>query len=53
MQNQRNLILAIVLTGLVLFGWEMAMSHFYPKPTKPVPTATATVAADGSPAKPK
>lgn len=52
MQNQRNLILAIVLTGLVLFGWEMAMSHFYPKPAKPVPTATATAAAGGASTKP-
>ena len=57
MNNQRNLILAVVLTGLVLFGWDAALRWFYPgygKP-KPVATATATPAAEsgsGSSAKP-
>ena len=30
MQNQRNVILAVVLTGLLLLGWEGAMRWFYP-----------------------
>jgi len=50
--NQRNLILAIVLTGLVLFGWDAAVRHFYPQPEKPVPVATATAGADGHAVKP-
>ena len=41
MKNQRNLILAVVLTGLILFGWDAAMRYFYPKPVKPAATAAA------------
>lgn len=50
MENQRNLILAIVLTGLVLFGWDMAMRHFYPQQDRPPvsASASATGAADGA-----
>jgi YidC/Oxa1 family membrane protein insertase len=44
-QNQRNLILAIVLTGLVLFGWDAAVRHFYPQRHKPVATASAPAAS--------
>jgi len=51
--NQRNLILAVVLTGLVLFGWDAALRWFYPDygKSKPVATATAsaTAAAEASP----
>ena len=32
MDNQRNLIVAVVLVALLLFGWEAGMSHFYPQP---------------------
>ena len=32
MDNQRNIILAVVLCGLMLLGWELAMSQFYPQP---------------------
>ena len=49
MNNQRNLILAIVLTGLLLFGWDSAVRYFYPhanQPTKTAgPAATATPSA--------
>ena len=31
MDNQRNLILAVLLSGLLLFGWDAAMSYFYPQ----------------------
>ena len=34
MDNQRNLILAIVLSALVLFGWQFAGDRFFP-PAKP------------------
>ncbi|WP_128891142.1 membrane protein insertase YidC [Erythrobacter sp. HKB08] len=32
MQNQRNLLLAVVLCGLLLIGWDMAIRYFYPQP---------------------
>lgn len=42
MQNQRNVIMAVVLTGLLLIGWEAAMRWFYPEPAvKPQAAATA------------
>lgn len=43
MENQRNLLLAVVLCGLLLVGWEAGMSYFYPKPA--VVESTAQVAA--------
>ena len=39
MNNQRNLILAIVLTGLLLFGWDTGVRFFYPHANQPVKTA--------------
>ena len=30
MKNQQNVIQALLLMGLVLFGWDFAMQHFYP-----------------------
>ena len=36
MENQRNLILAVVLCALLLFGWDSAISYFYPHANKPV-----------------
>ncbi|MFA9200593.1 MAG: membrane protein insertase YidC [Cypionkella sp.] len=44
MDNQRNLLLAVVLCGLLLFGWDAAMTYFYPQPKEPV----RAVAAEGS-----
>ncbi len=32
MDNQRNIILAVVLTGLLLLGWDAAVRWFYPAP---------------------
>ncbi|MBF9150371.1 membrane protein insertase YidC [Novosphingobium jiangmenense] len=52
MQNQRNVIMAVILTGLLLIGWEAAMRWFYPEPAvKPQAVATAPATTDGS--KPK
>ncbi len=48
MDNQRNIILAVLLTGLVLFGWDAAIKHFYPEANKPRPVASASA----DPAKP-
>lgn len=50
MQNQRNIILAVLLTGLLLFGWDAGVRYFYPQANKPKVAATAT--PSGSPAAP-
>ena len=34
-QNQRNLILAVVLSALLLFGWDAGVRYFYPNAGKP------------------
>gem|GEM_PF-6928854 len=31
MDNQRNLLLAVVLSGLLIFGWQFAVQTFYPE----------------------
>jgi YidC/Oxa1 family membrane protein insertase len=41
LDNQRNLILAVVLTGLLLLGWDAGVRYFYPQPTKSAATAPA------------
>ena len=46
MDNQRNLILAVVLTGLILFGWDAGMRYLYPEANKP--KAEVSAAADPS-----
>lgn len=49
MQNQRNVIMAVILTGLLLIGWEAAMRWFYPAPpTKPQAAATAPASTDAA-----
>jgi len=35
LENQRNIILAVLLTAFVLFGWEAGMGYFYPQPDTP------------------
>ena len=40
-QNQRNIILAVLLTGLVLFGWDAGIKYFYPNANKPKAVASA------------
>ena len=45
MDNQRNLILAVVLSALLFFGWDAGMRYFYPQPVKPVATATTAAPA--------
>jgi YidC/Oxa1 family membrane protein insertase len=43
--NNRNLILAVVLSIVLFFGWEFAMSRLYPEPKHPVaPVAEQTTA---------
>ena len=53
MNNQRNIIMAVVLTALILFGWDAAMRHFYPQADKPKPVAAASASAEvAAPSKP-
>ncbi|MDP3906675.1 membrane protein insertase YidC [Novosphingobium sp.] len=43
--NQRNLILAVVLTALILFGWDAALRYIYPNADKAQPVAEAPAGA--------
>ena len=43
--NQRNLILAVVLTALILFGWDAALRYMYPNADKAQPVAEASAGA--------
>lgn len=45
MDNQRNLILAAVLSIILLIGWQFVMDTFYPQPVTPPETASSTAAA--------
>jgi YidC/Oxa1 family membrane protein insertase len=50
--NQRNLILAVLLTILLIFGWDTGMRYMYPEANKPKPVATQAApdpAASGKP----
>ena len=40
--NQRNMMIALVLTALMLFGWDAATRYFYPQADKPVAAAAAS-----------
>lgn len=52
--NSRNMILALGLTALLLFGWDAAVRFFYPQANKPAPAPAASTAAPtaAAPAKP-
>ncbi|MEI6642716.1 MAG: membrane protein insertase YidC [Novosphingobium sp.] len=53
MENQRNVILAMVLMALMLVGWDMGMRYYYPPVPKPVaggPAAAGSPSAPGAPA---
>ncbi len=41
-QNQRNMILAVLLTALILFGWDAGMRYLYPNADKAKPAAAAS-----------
>ncbi|MFC3099146.1 membrane protein insertase YidC [Alteraurantiacibacter palmitatis] len=44
MQNQRNIILAVVLSLALILGWDLVMTRFFPPQVEaPVQTATQTV----------
>ncbi len=42
MDNQRNIIVAVVLTALILFGWDAGVRYIYPHAGKSRPAATAS-----------
>lgn len=41
MDNSRNLLLAFVLSGLLILGWDVGMSYLYPQPDVPAQLASA------------
>ena len=45
MEDRRNIIMAVLLTGVILFGWPYISDYFFPAPPKPVVSATKTVEA--------
>ena len=51
--DNRNLLLAVVLSGLLILGWDVGMRYFYPEAVTPPPVAqtatTAGVAGAGAP----
>ena len=49
MNNQRNLILAIVLSLVLFLGWQFVMEKYYPAPEEPVNVPVAS-AEGGAPA---
>ena len=46
MDNQRNIIMAVVLTALILFGWDYGVRQIYPNANKPKPVASAPASPD-------
>ena len=46
MKNQQNVMQALLLMAVLLFGWDFAMQHFYPVHPHPA-TVTASPAASG------
>jgi YidC/Oxa1 family membrane protein insertase len=43
--NQRNIILAVVLTALILFGWDAGLRYFYPEAGKQAQSAASAPAS--------
>jgi YidC/Oxa1 family membrane protein insertase len=40
-EDRRNIIMAVLLTGLILFGWPYIADFFFPTPPKPAVSAAA------------
>ena len=48
MDDKRNLIFAVLLTGLILFGWPYVASYFFPTPAPVTNGATTAASAAGA-----
>ena len=48
MDNQRNLLLAVVLSGLLILGWDLGMRYFYPQASVTAPMAETDPATQPS-----
>ncbi len=48
MDDKRNLIFAVLLTGLILFGWPYVASYFFPTPAPVTSTAASTAGPAGA-----
>ena len=46
--DNRNLLLAVVLSGLLILGWDVGMRYFYPEAAVPPPAAQTAAAAGAS-----
>ena len=49
MDNQRNLLLAVLLSGLLLLGWDFGMRYFYPAPPESEVAETTAVDTQATP----
>ena len=52
MDNSRNLLLAFVLSGLLLLGWDVGMNYFYPQPDAPEVSSAEIPGGAGAPTEP-
>ena len=46
--DNRNLLLAVVLSGLLILGWDVGMRYLYPEAAVPPPAAQTAAAAGAS-----
>lgn len=46
MDNQRNILLAVVLSGVLILGWDFGMRYFYPQPDPPAPSEVVAGTAE-------
>ena len=49
MEDRRNIILAVLLTGLILFGWPYVANMFFPTPPPAEKSVAAPAKTDGTP----
>lgn len=48
MMDNKNLILAVAVSLLILFGFQAGFNYFFPKPPAPVPSASSETATEPS-----
>ena len=53
MDNTRNLVMAVLLSALVLFGWQQVSSRFFPQPAPQAESATPAATPGAAPIQPK